>query len=81
MCSNVCILFIVKAHETKFGKYALHTTACYKMSCINKNHTLVDLATSSGSPVRSISLTRKSSALMQRTSAGTTSPVPSFTTL
>ena len=41
---------------------------------------LVFLATSSGSPVRSISLTRKSLALMQRQSAGTTSPVPSLTT-
>mmetsp|Transcript_4308 Transcript_4308/g.10426 ORF Transcript_4308/g.10426 Transcript_4308/m.10426 type:complete len:307 (+) Transcript_4308:3577-4497(+) len=42
--------------------------------------TLVFLATSSGSPVRSISLTRRSLALTMRRSAGTTSPVPSFTT-
>ena len=40
---------------------------------------MVDLATSSGSPVRSISFTRRSLALTQRTSAGTTSPVPSLT--
>mmetsp|Transcript_516 Transcript_516/g.1994 ORF Transcript_516/g.1994 Transcript_516/m.1994 type:complete len:290 (-) Transcript_516:552-1421(-) len=44
-----------------------------------RGFTLVDLATSSGSPVRSISLTRKSLALTHRTSAGTTSPVPSLT--
>mmetsp|Transcript_9495 Transcript_9495/g.34544 ORF Transcript_9495/g.34544 Transcript_9495/m.34544 type:complete len:256 (+) Transcript_9495:2290-3057(+) len=44
-----------------------------------RGFTLVDLATSSGSPVRSISFTRRSFAVMQRTSAGTTSPVPSLT--
>mmetsp|Transcript_66174 Transcript_66174/g.120622 ORF Transcript_66174/g.120622 Transcript_66174/m.120622 type:complete len:254 (+) Transcript_66174:801-1562(+) len=38
------------------------------------------LATSSGSPVSAISLTFKSSAVIKRMSAGTTSPVPNITT-
>mmetsp|Transcript_12110 Transcript_12110/g.29323 ORF Transcript_12110/g.29323 Transcript_12110/m.29323 type:complete len:313 (+) Transcript_12110:2473-3411(+) len=44
-----------------------------------RGFTLVPLATSSGSPVSSISFTRRSFALSMRMSAGTTSPVPSLT--
>jgi hypothetical protein len=62
-------------HEEKAMLSAVSFSGWPEMGCL----TTVFFATSSGSPVRSISFTRKSLVWMLRMSAGTTSPVLSFT--